>query len=211
MRKITILLFACFFANISFAQEKSKSKFAYTGFSGGMLLHTGYVRSGEFQLLNTDGTAAKTLTLSGMPFGIGGQARVHFGEHFRVGGEGYVSEYSYANKSYASIGWGGILADCSWIVGRFVPFVGGTFGGGSMKNVSILNPPTDGYEGFTLENNTSFRKFGFLCLVPFVGTEFAMTKKIHLVLKVDYIFNVSNPQPDFVTGPRFYFGFSFCR
>jgi hypothetical protein len=47
--------------------------------------------------------------------------------------------------------------------------------------------------------------------VPFAGFEYALSKKIHLMCKADYIFNVSNPQADFLTGTRFYFGFAFCR
>jgi hypothetical protein len=194
-----------------FAQEKPKSKLAYSGFSGGMMVHTGFVQSGEFSLKNDDGTLAKTMRFSGAAFGIGGQARVHLGKHLRVGTEGYVSDYFYENKSYTSLGWGGLLADCAWEIKRFTLFAGGTFGGGAQKNLTILKKPADGYEGFDLDDKISYRKYSFLCAVPFAGAEFALTKKIHLVLKVDYIFNISNPQPDFNTGTRIYFGFSFCR
>ena len=50
-----------------------------------------------------------------------------------------------------------------------------------------------------------------MAVAPFVGYEWAMTQKIHLVLKLDYLLNVTNPQPDFITGPRLYIGFMFCR
>jgi hypothetical protein len=151
------------------------------------------------------------MKLGGMAAGIGGSARLHFGEHLRVGAEGYSSGYSYDNQSFVTTGWGGVLADYAVETGRFTAFAGGTFGGGSQKNLSILDTPKDGYEGFEIDENMSFRRFGFLCLTPFAGMEFALNSKIHLVLKVDYIINISNPQADFVTGPRIYLGFMFCR
>lgn len=45
-----------------------------------------------------------------MPFGIGGVIRVHLGDHWRVGSEGYVSTIKQANNgSYVKYGWGGLL------------------------------------------------------------------------------------------------------
>ena len=193
-----ILIFCCIFVN---AQEK-KGKMAYSGFSGGMMLHLGYVQSSSFTFSN-----GETLQLKGLVFGLGGQARVHFGEHLRIGGEGYFTEHKYKNGSYAKIGWGGVLADCAWQIGKFTPFLGGTFGGGSQQNLTNFSAPKNDYE----LQKVSYRKYGFLCVVPFVGTEFALSKRIHLVFKTDYMFNISNRQADFITGPRFYFGFTFCR
>ncbi|MDR0810937.1 MAG: hypothetical protein LBN23_01480 [Paludibacter sp.] len=208
--KIFWLFLLLFFIFSAQAQE-AKSTFAYSGFSGGMLLHSGYVQSENYTLKNADATATKTMKHSGLPSGIGGAARLHFGKHLRVGAEGYVSEYHYENQSYVSTGWGGVLADCALESGRLTYFVGGTFGGGSQKNLTVFEAPTDGYDGFVIDDKMSFRKFSFLCIAPFVGAEFALNKKIHLVLKADYLINISNPQPDFVTGVRVYLGFSFCR
>ncbi|MDR2927227.1 MAG: hypothetical protein LBV41_03360 [Cytophagaceae bacterium] len=189
----------------------NNGKFMYRGFSGGMLLHSGHVQSGNFTLHNAEGTFSRNMQLNGIPFGIGGSMRLHFGAHFRLGIEGYTSEYSYANKSSVSTGWGGILADYSWQAGRFIPFAGGTIGGGKQKNLSLLEAPHDGYDGFVTDENVSYRQFGFLCFAPFVGTEFVLNTKVHLVLKIDYLINLSNPQTDFVTGARVYIGFLFCR
>lgn len=198
-----IFLFFCIFVN---AQEEKK-RMGYSGFSGGMMLHLGYVQSGNFTFTSSSGFS-ETMQLSGLAFGIGGQLRVCFGEHLRIGGEGYVSEHKYKNSSYTSIGWGGFLADCVWEIGKFSPFIGGTVGGGSQKNVTNFSAQKNDYN---LDNIVSFRKYGFVCIVPFIGLEYALSTKIHLIFKIDYIFNVSNPQKDFTTGPRFYFGFSFCR
>ena len=43
--------------------------------------------------------------------GIGGVIRLHFGENFRVGSEGYVSTLTQLdNGSYLKYGWGGTVA-----------------------------------------------------------------------------------------------------
>ena len=74
---------------------------------------------------------------------------------------------------------------------------------------TLLEPTPD---DFKLENNsTSYRKYTFMALTPFVGVEYAMTEKVHLVLKIDYLLNLTNWQDDFATGPRVYFGFMFCH
>ncbi|MDR1592406.1 MAG: hypothetical protein LBS16_05945 [Prevotellaceae bacterium] len=210
-KSITIL---CFFVVCTLCAETNHpsvlSKLAYCGFSGGMMLHTGYVHGRAFSLSHTDGSVAQTVQMKGAPTGIGGAARFHFGKHLRIGTEGYVSTLRYGQQeSYASIGWGGLLADYQWTFGRWMPFVGGTVGGGTVKNLTLLEEtPVD----YVLEQSSaSFRKYGFLALAPFAGVEFAMSKKIHLMFKVDYIINLNNRQNDFVTGPRLYCGFAFCR
>ena len=49
---------------------------------GGMMVHTGYLH-GDLTALNHKA--------EGMTFGLGGVLRYHLGNHFRLGGEGYVS------------------------------------------------------------------------------------------------------------------------
>jgi len=211
MKDITICFCVLFvLATTVFAEENTSSKMAYSGFSGGMMLHTGYVQSREFAFYNTDGTVRETTQLNGAPFGIGGAIRLHFGEHLRVGSEGYVSTLTYGeNKSYSSVGWGGLLVDCAWHFNSWTPFIGGTVGGGGVKNLTLLEPTPD---DFVLENtSTSYRRYAFMAFSPFAGVEYAMTEKIHLVIKVDYLLNLTNWQDDFTTGPRMYFGFMFCH
>ena len=190
-------------------KEKTPSKFAYSGFSGGMMVHTGYLYGGNIALRSATGGYSRGI--AGAPTGIGGVARVHFGKHLRVGTEGYVSTLQYGGKnndSHARIGWGGLLADCMWQVGRWAPYIGGTVGGGSMQNLTLRNPtPLDD----EVEMDASFRKYSFMLIAPFAGVEFSITDKIRINLKVDWLVNLSNRQPDFPTGPRIYLGFSFYR
>lgn len=181
----------------------------FTGYEGGMMIHSGFVSGGDVTFVSPSGTGTD-VAIKGAPFGIGGALKVGFGRHLRVGGEGYVSTLNYgAHESSETIGWGGLLADCVWRKARWSWFVGGTVGGGGVKNVTLLSDmPVD----FILEDgSSSYRKYGFVALTPFAGVEYAVTERIHLTAKVDWMFNVSNPQPDFVTGPRIYFGFMFCH
>ena len=84
MKKLrtTLLCIAIFLMlTPAFAQETSKPK-VLTGFSGGMMLHTGYL----------DGQLPQVgYRTKGAPFGLGGTLRLHLGQHWMIGGEGYVS------------------------------------------------------------------------------------------------------------------------
>lgn len=183
-----------------------KRQTGYRGFSGGMMLHTGYVGSKDMNITSLQGTV-HSQKVSGAPVGIGGAIKLMFGRHFRIGAEGYVSTLYYGrHDSHAKTGWGGILADCVWNLGRWSLFAGSTIGGGSQTNITIMSTIDDDY---IAEENISYRKYGFAAIAPFVGAEYAVTPRINIVMKIDYLLNVTNPADDFVTGPRIYIGFMF--
>ena len=178
----------------------------YRGFIGGMMLHTGYVRSREVSIAGPAGDI-HNISAEGAPFGIGGAIKFMFGKHLRIGTEGYVSTLTFGRyRSHAKTGWGGILADCTWQLGRFRLFAGGTVGGGGQTNTFILSPVRDDY---LAEECISYRKYAFFAVAPFAGAEYALTDKVNLVAKIDWLLNVTNPQDDFTTGPRLYIGFMF--
>ncbi|MEG1555186.1 MAG: hypothetical protein RR356_00465 [Bacteroidales bacterium] len=181
----------------------------YKAFSGGMMLHTGYVFGGKSTVYDAHHNFIGSKEMKGTPWGIGGVLRFHFGKHLRIGTEGYSTNLQYGkNGSFVQLGWGGFLMDCQWIIEKFTLFVGGTLGGGGVKNLTLLdNSHTD----FVEEGHATYRKYGVGLLTPFMGFEYAVTPKLHLIVKLDYIMNITNPQPDFVTGPRIYFGVLFCR
>ena len=186
--------------------EDSARKMQYRGFIGGMMLHTGYAGSSDLTITSPGGES-RTIGVRGAPFGIGGAIRFMFGEHLRIGSEGYVSTLHYGKySSHAKTGWGGLLADCVWDLGKCRLFVGGTAGGGSQTNTTLLSPVGDDY---TAEEFVSYRKYGFAALAPFAGVEIPFGGKVNVVVKIDYLLNLSNPQDDFVTGPRLYLGFMF--
>lgn len=181
----------------------------YRGFSGGMMVHTGYLKSNSFDLQTIQGNYITSSKVEGMPFGIGGAARLHFGKHLRVGGEGYVSNLRYGVQgTTSSLSWGGVLADCVWPLGRWWPFAGVLVGGGAVEHVILQAEPAP---DFVAESNAAYREYTFMALAPMVGIEYAMSEKIHLTFKMDYVINLSNPQADFPSGPRFFLGFMFYR
>ncbi len=173
------------------------------------MLHTGYVDAGAVTFVRPGGETIG-LDMKGCPYGIGGALKLGFGKYLRIGTEGYVSTLNYAkNHSFESIGWGGLLVDGVFPLGKWMPFAGLTIGGGSVKNITALESSTS---DFMLDNGTtSYRRYAFLALAPFTGVEYILTERVHLVLKADYLINLSSRQPDFVHGPRLYFGFMFCH
>jgi hypothetical protein len=188
-----------FFLQVN-AQDTEQKNTYFRGYSGGMMLHTGYLTAGKIIM---PGVQEK---IHGAPWGIGGLIRFHFGKHLRLGGEGYTSTLYYGkNKSYTTLNWGGLLMDCQWKINKFTVFCGGTIGGGSVKNIALSND-TSIQQG---ERNALFRKYTLMVAAPFVGMEYAITSRIRFITKVDGIFNIMGKQPDFTIGPRIYAGIVF--
>ena len=195
---ITIWGFALFFLCYTVqAQEEDKPK-VLTGFNGGMMLHTGYL-FGEMPEIG--------YTANGAPFGLGGVIRVQLGQHWMVGGEGYVSTLRQLhNGSYIKYGWGGILGEFYWAFRHVMPYVGLTVGGGSQTSFLMF----DGRSGdWTAEGNAIFHKQGFFALTPFLGCDFILTKLLHLTVKADWMTTIADKKLLEPMGPRFYVGLIF--
>lgn len=182
-------------AAISYSRDKK----IYNGFEGGMMVHAGYL-CGNIQPLG--------MRLAGCPAGMGGVARVRLGEHWRLGGEGYVSTLKVLdNGSYLKVGWGGILSDFYWRVNRFVPYAGLTVGGGSCTSLIMKDAPPHGWEPL---GETYFNRRGFMAVAPFIGCGFVISDRFQLNLKADWL-NAIGKDIFMPSGPRVYFGFVFCH
>lgn len=193
MKRI-ILISICLLTALSVSAQEKK---LLRGFDGGMMVHAGYLKGN----LDAIGYEAK-----GMTAGIGGVARLHLGEHFRVGGEGYVSSLSQlGNGSYHKYGWGGLEADFCTVVGRFQPYAGLTLGGGAMTTLLMMEEPASAWAPV---DGSYYHKQLFMAVDPFVGCDYIVSGPMHLTLKVDYLcaFSESRLLPH---GPRVYFGFLF--
>lgn len=167
------------------------------GFDGGMMLHTGYLR-GTLEAID--------YKAQGAPVGIGGVIRLHPGEHFRLGAEGYVSTLKQRdNGSYLKYGWGGILADVYVVAGRFQPYAGLTLGGGAMTTLLMTGKPASAWDPI---DDTYYHKAGFLAIDPFLGCDFTVSGPMHLTLKVDYLCAIRDTRL-LPHGPRIYVGFLF--
>ena len=192
--KRTILTAICLLIALSASAQEKK---LLHGFDGGMMVHTGYLR-GNLDAIGYDA--------QGLPKGIGGVIRLHLGEHFRIGSEGYVSTLSQrSNGSYLKYGWGGILADIYSVWGKIQPYAGITLGGGAMTTLLMMEEPASPW---TPIDGTRYHKQGFMAIDPFLGCDFIVSGPMHLTLKVDYLcaLNESKLLPH---GPRVYFGFLF--
>ena len=193
MKKVTIILACLLFTLAATAQENKLIR----GFDGGMMLHTGFLKG----TLDPIGYDAK-----GAPMGIGGAIRLHLGEHFRVGGEGYISTLNQrSNGSYLKYGWGGLLADVYTVLGRLQPYTGLTVGGGAMTTLLMMENPASDWAPI---DGTRYHKQGFMAIDPFVGCDFIVSGPMHLTLKVDYLCALSESKL-LPHGPRIYFGFLF--
>lgn len=167
-------------------------------FDGGMMLHTGYMQ-GDISALSYQP--------KGATFGIGGVLRFHVGDHLRVGGEGYVSTLGLMdNGSYVRLGYGGALADMQWQLGRWLPYVGLTVGGGSVSTLLMF---TGNDADWTAEPNTVLHNEGFMMLNPYLGVEYALTDAVHLTLKADRLIPLTSEVVP--TGVRLYLGFIFSH
>ena len=193
MKRIGLTIFCLLLAIAALAQEKKLVR----GFDGGMMVHTGYL-SGN---LDAIGYQAK-----GAPMGLGGAIRLHLGDHFRIGGEGYVSTLRQrSNGSYLKYGWGGLLADFYTVLGRFQPYAGLTLGGGAMTTLLMFEEPAAAWAPIS---DTRYHKQGFMAIDPFVGCDFIVSGPMHLTLKVDYLCAISESAL-LPHGPRVYVGFLF--
>ncbi|MCF0166574.1 MAG: hypothetical protein HUJ89_05390 [Bacteroidales bacterium] len=179
--------------------------FRYRGFSGGMMLHTGYLTSGTFN----NGFSK----ISGAPIGLGGQAAFHFGtaeHHLCIGGDGYVSKVGYKpDKSYNRIGGGGLMIDYMYYgKGRVKGFVGVTLGGGVSESHSVFPEEIPLEEGMT---PMGYNRDSFFMVCPHIGMEIRFAHNAHIILKVDYNRNVTSFSERTPHGPRIFLGVVFHK
>lgn len=195
---ITIWVFALVFLCCALqAQEDVKPK-VLTGFNGGMMLHTGYL-FGEIPEIG--------YTAKGVPLGIGGKICIHLGQHWMLGGEGYVSTlHQLHNGSYIKYGWGGVLGEFYWAFKHVMPYVGLTVGGGAQTTFLMFDGSS---HDWTAESNAVFHKQSFMALTPFIGCDFILTKLLHLTVKADWMTTIADKKLLEPTGPRFYVGLIF--
>ena len=196
---LTIALLSFCSATMLHAQEKKFIK----GFSGGMMVHSGYQYGGD----NPFG-----LDISSPTFGIGGCAKLNFTDHFRAGFEGYFStapiKKGAVSGSHNKLFWTGLLADWFWQCGKFTPYIGTTLGGGMETSFFMFDGDK---HDWTPEGKTVLHKQPFLAIDPYVGVEYAVGKALRLTLKADWMLAINSDGLNKPMGPRVYFGFIFAH
>ena len=197
------LIIICILSLLCFGQSNAQEKKFIKGFSGGMMVHSGYQFGGDNPF---------NYNPKGATFGIGGAARLHLTDHFRTGFEGYFStmglKKDLVKGSHNKVFWTGILADWYWKAGRFYPYVGATVGGG-METAYYM------FEGdshdWLPEAAAVFNKQPFLAVDPFIGCDIAVGEALRLTVKTDWLLAIRKSGINRPFGPRIYFGFIFAH
>ncbi len=202
MKKILIALIVL--PLMVFGQTK-ESKTWYRGFTGGMQVHTGFIQGDPFNVITKEGRMYSQ-QVKGPAFGIGGKISFYLGDYIRIGGEGYATKTSYGDyKSLQQLNWGGFLIEGVLPLKDF-SFIGGTcFGGGKVTNTVLIEDPGLNF----ITTSALIRRYPLILINPFLGVEYAITPKMQLIFKVDYMMNINKIEPDFAAGARVYLGFMF--
>ena len=201
LNKLLLILFTTLsFATISRAEDK-----AIKGFSGGMMVHSGYQFGGDNPY---------NLHISSPTFGIGGCAKLHFTDHFRAGFEGYFSNVGLKEKSgfqsgsHNKVFWAGALAEWFRKCDRFTPFAGAGTGGGMETSCYIL---AGDKHDWIPEGSAIYRKQPFFYVDPYIGTEYKVGGALRLIMKADWLLAINSEGLNRPQGPRIYFGIIFAR
>lgn len=196
----TISILFCLSATTAVASEGNK---VIKGFSGGMMVHSGYQFGGDNPY---------NLNISSPTFGIGGCAKMNFTDHFRAGFEGYFSTApmrdGVISGSHNKMFWTGALADWFWESGKFIPYVGVTVGGGMETALYIFEGDK---HDWLPEGTTVLHKQPFFALDPYAGVEYKVGKALRLTLKADWMIAINSDGLNRPIGPRIYFGFIFAH
>ncbi|MBO7457667.1 MAG: hypothetical protein J6T80_00225 [Paludibacteraceae bacterium] len=209
------------------APAKSKSG-VFTGFSGGMMLHGGYLFADDpSKVFSNTGLGSaeyiKGLPKAGWCYGLGGSLRVHLINHIHIGAEGFVSTMPLMKTgSNVRTGWGGALCDFYGNWGKVRPMIGLTLGGGSMKRLYVPDQSEGVHyaESDSTHYNASYTKTPFFFVDPYVGMEIDINSHMAVILRIDYMlpFGTSNTNltenvawSKFMSpsGPRLYIGVMF--
>lgn len=215
-------------------QSKHRSVI-FTGFSGGMMVHGGYLFSDDpTKVFSNTGLGSldyvKGLPKAGVCYGLGGALRMHLINHIHLGAEGFVSTMPLMHTgSNVRTGWGGALFDIYANWGNCRPMLGLTVGGGAMKRLYVPDQTqveeTNPNDSTTTIYNSSYVKTPFFFLDPYVGMEFGLGDHMALLIRIDYMlpFNIHNSGltevgqavkwDNFLTpsGPRLYIGVMFGK
>ena len=186
------------------SKEKKSSTQIFTGFSGGMMLHGGYLFSDDpTKVFSNTGLGSaeyvKGLPKSGFCYGLGGALRAHLINHIHLGAEGFVSTMPLMNTgSNVRTGWGGVLCDFYTNWGNVRPMIGLTVGGGTMKRLyvpqdSIVTVPRGeaitptGTDSAYYNYNSSYVKTPFFFIDPYIGIEINLASHMALIIRLDYM------------------------
>jgi len=180
--------------------DKPKSKSStkvFTGISGGLSIHGGYLFSKNPQELfsNTglgDRKTWENLKRDGFCYGFGAQLRIHLIDHIHVGAEAHMSNLPLMKSgSNVSSAWAGGFADFYGGWGKATPLIGLGVGGGQLKRLYV--PDADVVSQDTTSYNSAYTKTPFFYLNPYIGIEFPIGSIIGMQFRIDYMLQFGSP------------------
>jgi len=212
-------------------EDKRSSTRIFTGFSGGMLLHAGYMFSDSpDKIFSSTGLGnpeyVKALPKDGACLGLGGALRMHLIDHIHLGAEGYVSTMPLMKTgSNVRTAWGGALCDYYFNLGNVRPMLGMTVGGGAMRRLYVPDKEAVSVPAGTTDStyyNASYTRTPFFLMDPYVGVEIGLSSHMAIIVRIDYLlaFGTSKSSlsqnvqwSNFMTpsGPRLYVGIMFGK
>ena len=171
--------------------KEKKSTKILTGFSGGIMIHGGYLFSDNPQKVfsSTKLGDLTHLPKDGFAMGLGATLRFHLIDHIHLGAEGFVSTMPMMGTgSNIRAGWGGAMCDFYSDMGKVRPLIGLGLGGGVMQRLyvpteaaTVTDPESD------IVYNASYTKTPFFYLDPYVGMEIGMKGLMALIIRIDYV------------------------
>ena len=201
--KLQRLIISIIISVLSVTNVLAGEKKVIKGFSGGMMIHTGYQFGGDNPY---------SLNIRSPTFGIGGCAKLHLTKHFRTGFEGYFSTAPISkgvqSGSHNKLFWTGVLADWYWQKDKLIPYIGATIGGGMETSFYMFEGDK---RNWVLLQESVLHKQPFFAIDPYVGIEYAVGKALRLTLKADWLFAINSDGLNMPMGPRIYFGFIFAH
>lgn len=221
-------------AELPKASKKSAHSPVFSGFSGGMMLHGGYLFSDDpAKVFSNTGLGSadyvKGLPKSGFCYGLGGTLRTHLVNHIHLGAEGFVSTMPIMRTgSTIRSGWGGVSCDAFITLGKARPLLGLTIGGGTMKRLFVPDQDKNVYYSLATDSthyNASYTKTPFFFIDPYIGIEVDLNSHMTLLVRIDYMLPFGKADSeltdetrakrwsDFMTpsGPRLYVGIMFGK
>lgn len=207
-------------------KEKKQTSKVFTGISGGMMIHGGYLFSDDPRKVFSNSGLGNEDYVKGLPkrgfcFGIGGAMRVHLIDHIHIGGEGYVSTMPLMGTgSSVRMGWGGAFCDVYTTWGKVRPLAGMTIGGGSISRLFVPDKASIVTTSDSTIYNASYTKTPFFLLDPYIGIEIALKAHTALLIRIDYMLPFGKSSSNLTenvkwsnfispSGPRLYIGFMF--
>lgn len=236
-----LLLFAFCFAFVSaFATPRgADSTHLVSGFSGGMFVHMGYQGGQNPDLpFNPKGANVGVGGVVKMHLGrwlrLGGEGYVstlptgmsncrhllQTGSYVRNGFGGFIVEAHFAVNAVGthsqarppSASSSARTANTRTVRPhthpQVEPYVGLGFGGGAKRSLFIVEGSQQDWQSEPL---AFFNKQGYGYLMPYVGVDFVLTKRLHLSLKVDGMLAFARSGLLTPVGPKLSIGILFCH